>query len=158
MSYCVIICVPTKKIYPRLGGSLPKKSARLMVVLTALLLMLGRGGGLKGDRPNRLATPNIARGMVGRGRALLLSLSWKHQQKGINKSRKKEVMLVITWGRPSVLAIIKQRLTIATVTFMLCSQQSRLEWFRYILVSSIWNDFKWFQTCSSSSSNLFIPV
>ena len=109
MSYCVIICVPTKKIYPRLGGSLPKKSARLMVVLTALLLMLGRGGGLKGDRPNRLATPNIARGMVGRGRALLFSLSWKQQQKGINKSRKKEVMLVITNHlRPTISACYHQ--------------------------------------------------
>ena len=57
-----------------------------MVVLTALLLMLGRGGGLKGDSPNRLATLNIVRGMVGRGRALLFSLSWKEQQKGLNKS------------------------------------------------------------------------
>ena len=36
--------------------------------------MLGRGGGLKGDSPNKLATPNIVRGMVGVGwgRALLL--------------------------------------------------------------------------------------
>ena len=56
-------------------------SARLMVVFTALLLMLGRGGGLKGDSPNKLATPNIVRGMVGVGwgQALLLSLSWKEQ-------------------------------------------------------------------------------
>ena len=47
-------------------------SARLTVALTALLLMLGRSGGLKGDRPRRLATLNIVRGMVG----LLLTLSW----------------------------------------------------------------------------------
>ena len=45
-----VIVVDTEKFYPLLGGFLPRISARLTVVFTALLLMLG--GGLKRDSPN----------------------------------------------------------------------------------------------------------